>query len=114
MRHRRKKLITLAGMLALDESALICDLAETYGVLNYRALPAEIAATLCAGLRDNSRIKMKCGGVSATPTGMDGRSRSRQSQPAALGHDRGRAEGKEPPRPIHGVADLPATQTVQM
>ena len=67
MRHRRKKLITLAGMLALDESALICDLAETYGVLNYRALPVKLLATLCAGLRDNSRIKMKCSDIRATP-----------------------------------------------
>ena len=37
MRRYRKKLITLAGMIGLDESALICDLAETYGVLYYRA-----------------------------------------------------------------------------
>ena len=54
-------------MIALDKSALICDLAETYGVLDYKALPVELLATLCAGLRDNSRIKMRAGGLSASP-----------------------------------------------
>ncbi len=54
-------------MIALDQSALVCDLAETYGVLDYKALPVKLLATLCAGLRDNSRIKMKCGGLNASP-----------------------------------------------
>lgn len=67
MRRRRKKLITLAGMIGLDESALICDLAETYGVLYYRSLPVKLLATLCAGLRDSSRIKMMCMEINATP-----------------------------------------------
>ena len=41
---------------------MICDLAETYGILDYRSLPPQTVATLAAGLRDNSRIKMKiCG-----------------------------------------------------
>lgn len=51
--------MVLAGMIAADEDALICDLAETYGVLDYRALPLPLLATLAAGLRDNSRIKSK-------------------------------------------------------
>lgn len=55
--------MTLASMLATDETAVICDLAETYGVLNYRALPVKTLAALCAGLRENSRIKMKLAGV---------------------------------------------------
>lgn len=46
-------------MIAEDESALVCDLAETYGILDHRALPAELLATLSVGLRENSRIKMK-------------------------------------------------------
>lgn len=45
-------------MIAANEDALICDIAETYGIVNYRALPVNILATLCVGLRDNSRIKM--------------------------------------------------------
>jgi len=52
----------LAGMLRTDETALICDLAETYGVLDWKALPLTTAAALSAGLRDNSRIKMKLSG----------------------------------------------------
>lgn len=38
---------------------MICDLAETYGVLSYESLPVRLVATLSAGLRENSRIKMK-------------------------------------------------------
>ncbi len=46
-------------MLNLDEDALICDLAETYKIYDYRSLPVRLVATLSAGLRDNSRIKLK-------------------------------------------------------
>lgn len=52
-------------MIAIDENSLICDLAETYGIFNYRALPVKLLATLSVGLRDNSRIKMKLAGVRA-------------------------------------------------
>lgn len=45
-------------MAATDESALICDFAETYHILDYRALPLRLAAVLASGLRENSRIKM--------------------------------------------------------
>lgn len=53
-------------MIHIDENALICDLAETYHVLDYRSLPAKLVATLAAGLRDDSRIKMKMAGVTAS------------------------------------------------
>lgn len=53
-------------MLQTDEGALICDLAETYGVLEYRALPVPLLATLAAGLRENSRIKAKLSGAKAS------------------------------------------------
>ena len=33
-------------MMATDRTALICDLAETYGVLNYKELPVETLAAL--------------------------------------------------------------------
>ena len=56
-------------MLAADEDALICDLAETYGIFDYRALPVPLLATLAVGLRDNSRIKMRlCGSAVAQDT----------------------------------------------
>ena len=45
--------------MRLDEDALICDLAETYHIYDYRSLPVQLAATLSAGLRDNARIKLK-------------------------------------------------------
>lgn len=46
-------------MLDLDEEALICDLAETYHIYDYKSLPVSMVAIFSCGLRDNSRIKMK-------------------------------------------------------
>jgi hypothetical protein len=46
-------------MIATDEDSLICDLAETYHVFNYRELPVKLLATLSVGLRADSRIKLK-------------------------------------------------------
>lgn len=46
-------------MIAVDEDALICDLAETYQIYNYKSLSAFLVATLSVGLREKSRIKMK-------------------------------------------------------
>lgn len=49
-------------MIHTDEDALICDLAETYGVLNFHMLPVSLLATLCCGLRDDARIIQKMTG----------------------------------------------------
>ena len=46
-------------MIKLDEEALICDLAETYNILDYKKLALNKLAILACGLRDNSRIKLK-------------------------------------------------------
>ena len=51
-------------MLSLDEDALVCDLAETYHVYDWRYLPLRTAATLASGLGVTSRIKTKMGGLS--------------------------------------------------
>ena len=53
-------------MIEFDEAALVCDLAETYHIYDYRSLPAKLVATLSAGLRDNSRIKMRVSGAPAS------------------------------------------------
>lgn len=45
-------------MIATDEDALICDLAETYHIYDYRSLSPRMAAVFSCGLRDNSRIKL--------------------------------------------------------
>lgn len=50
-------------MLELDEDALICDFAETYNIYDYGSLPVKLVAILAAGLRDDSRIKMRAAGV---------------------------------------------------
>lgn len=38
---------------------MICDLAETYHILDYTELPPTLVATLVVGLRDDARIKQK-------------------------------------------------------
>lgn len=45
-------------MINADETALICDLAETYHIYDYKSLPLKMVAAFSAGLRENSRIKM--------------------------------------------------------
>lgn len=44
-------------MIALDEDALVCDLAETYQIYDYKQLPLNEVAVFAYGLRDDSRIK---------------------------------------------------------
>ncbi|WP_346742828.1 DUF5361 domain-containing protein [uncultured Streptococcus sp.] len=44
-------------MIRQDEDALICDLAETYRIYDYRQLPLLQVAVFAYGLRDDSRIK---------------------------------------------------------
>ena len=53
-------------MIDLGEDELTCDLAETYHVLNWRELPPSLAATLSAGLGEDSRIKRKMSGQKLT------------------------------------------------
>lgn len=62
--------MTLAAMLATDADALTCDMAETYGVLDWHTLPLPLAAVLAAGLRETSRIRMKMSGAKADPETM--------------------------------------------
>lgn len=49
-------------MIDADEDALICDFAEVYHILDYRALPPRTAAVLSCGLGDESRIMTKLSG----------------------------------------------------
>jgi len=55
-------------MIRDDEDALICDLAETYHIYDYRSLPLRLVATLAAGLRDTSRIAMNTTEAKASTT----------------------------------------------
>lgn len=45
------------------EESLICDLAETYKILDYRALSPELVATLVSGLPNGSRIMREITGM---------------------------------------------------
>lgn len=44
-------------MFARDKDAVICDLAETYKIYDYKELPCSKVALFAVGLRENSRIK---------------------------------------------------------
>ena len=54
-------------MLNLDKDALLCDLAETYHIYDYKSLPCRMVATFSCGLRENSRIEMKMAGIDPIP-----------------------------------------------
>lgn len=43
-------------MMVTDEDALMCDLAETYGIYDMESLPVTKIATFSCGLRGDSRI----------------------------------------------------------
>lgn len=55
-------------MISADRGALLCDLAETYGIFDLKGLPVTTLAALSVGLRDDSRIKMRLSGAKATRT----------------------------------------------
>lgn len=55
--------MALTGMLKMDEEAVICDMAETYKVLDMYSLPLFLFATLACGLPKNSRIMTRLSGV---------------------------------------------------
>lgn len=50
-------------MIALDEDALLCDMAETYHIYNIYEMPVMFVATLANGLRSDSRIMMAAAGL---------------------------------------------------
>jgi len=49
--------MALAAMLAIDEDALICDMAQVYHVTDIRALPVKTLAVLACGLPADARIR---------------------------------------------------------
>lgn len=48
------------------EGAMICDLAETYGILDYKQLKPDLIATLVVGLKPDSRVMLHLSGNKAT------------------------------------------------
>ena len=55
----------LSSILATDKDLLICDLAETYHIYDYRKVPVQTLGILVSGLSENTRIGMKALGVKA-------------------------------------------------
>lgn len=54
--------MALAGVLAQYESEMVCDLAETYQLYDYRRVPGRLLGTLVSGLGVNSRVYQKIAG----------------------------------------------------
>lgn len=50
-------------MMNYDRDAIICDLAETYHIYDFRSFSIAYIATLVIGLSDNSRIKRNLNGM---------------------------------------------------
>ena len=46
-------------MLNVDRHALICDLAETYNIYDFKSLPCHVVGIFACGLRSDSRIILK-------------------------------------------------------
>lgn len=53
-------------MISTDKDALLCDLAETYHIYDYRSQSCKMIAAFSCGLRNDSRIKMKISGTDIT------------------------------------------------
>ena len=53
-------------MINVNKNALICDLAETYHIFDFKSLPCRMVGILSCGLRENSRIKMILSGEEIT------------------------------------------------
>ena len=49
-------------MIHVGEEELICDLAETYHIYDYRSLPIRTVGIFCIGLGEDSRVKTKLRG----------------------------------------------------
>lgn len=62
-----QNLTNFSGMTAAVSDTLLCDLAETYHIYDYKSLPCRMVATFSCGLRENSRIKMKMAGIDPIP-----------------------------------------------
>lgn len=60
----------LAHVLNVCEDEFICDLAETYGILDYKELRVSLLATLCFGLDEDSRVKKHISGLNISRTTM--------------------------------------------
>lgn len=55
--------MTLACMIAADEDAFICDMAEYYHIFDWRALPVRTVATLACGFPYGSRTNRAALGI---------------------------------------------------
>ena len=59
--------MALSGIIAKYKKELICDLAEVYGIFDYKSVPVPLLITLVTGLRADSRVMMAISGQSLKP-----------------------------------------------
>ena len=110
--------------MSVDRSAWLCDLAETYHIYDYRSLPLRTVAALSAGLREDSRIKMKINGIHATREEMllamivDGtnallwRFGALKDRPTSVAE--AFTENKKPPKRVRGFTTAEAFEAARM
>lgn len=90
-------------MISTDEEALICDLAETYHIYEYRSLPCKKVAIFSCGLRSNSRIKMKIAQATITPEQMMLAAIADGTRMTAWLHTKDAEEGVNRPKSLLGI-----------
>lgn len=54
--------MTLSAIIQVAKNELVCDLAQVYGIFDYKNMPARLIATLAIGLEENSRVMKKLAG----------------------------------------------------
>lgn len=90
-------------MVAADEGALMCDFAEYYHIYEWRKLPARYAATLAAGLRPESRSRLKLSGNRWPMNTLLLATIADACRLAVWRHTRAAAEGKAPPVSLYKI-----------
>jgi len=92
--------MVLARVITSCEDEMICDLAETYHVLDYRGLSPHLVATLVFGLKDESRVKMHLSDTKITMDRMLLAMIADQLRFIAWTKTKAATKGKNKPKPI--------------
>lgn len=107
--------MALAAMIARDEDAVFCDLWETYGVRDYKALPPTVAARLFCGLRENSRCRMILSGKNVdTPTILLAAAVDRLGVLAWMNSEAARKGGDRPPSIVDAILNVSAERDIEV
>lgn len=99
-------------MIRTDEDALICDLAETYHIYDYKRLPVKLVASLAVGLRSDSRIKIKLSGSKVSPDTMMMAAIIDRLNVLVWMQTKDGQHGRNQPKPLLRVFEEPESDTI--